>query len=77
MKIISRLFSACAIQIRGSSARCIKGKILGRVLRDISSVAADNRIQDGEIWIDKIGRISFSSEIPSAIHQRCRNVLGS
>jgi hypothetical protein len=77
MKFVSRLFSEYAIQIRGGSARCVKGKMLGRVMSDISSLASENNIQEGEIWINQAGRVSFSSEIPNTIHQRIRNVVSS
>ncbi|MFM7180699.1 MAG: DUF3634 family protein [Verrucomicrobiales bacterium] len=75
MKFFSRMFSEYAIQIHGASASCVKGKIAGSVLRDIHSIASANGVLEGEIWIDKIGRVTFSNEIPSAIHQRLRNAV--
>ena len=77
MKFLSRLFAEHAIQIRGESALCVKGKMLNRVLKDISSLASESGVKEGEIWISQLGEVSFSSEIPKAIHQRIRNVISS
>lgn len=77
MKFVSRLFSVYAIRISGGSARCVKGRMQSRVLTDISILAAENDLREGEIWIDQVGKVSFSSEIPPAIHQRIRNVICS
>ncbi len=75
MKLFSRLFATYAIQIRGGSAQCVKGKMATRVLSDLSCLASENNLEDGEIWIDQLGRVSFSKEIPESIHQRIRNVI--
>ena len=77
MKLFSRLFAEYAIQIRGGSARCVKGKMTNRVMSDISCLASEIHLEEGEIWINPVGKVSFSSEIPEAIHQRIRNVLSS
>lgn len=77
MKLISRLFATSAIRIRHGTASCVKGGIMSRQLADISSVAGDFQIERGEIWINPIGRVDFSKEIPEAAHQRIRNVLAS
>jgi hypothetical protein len=77
MNFVSRFFSSYAIQIRGGEARCVKGTMLSHVIMDISSLAADFGLKDGEIWIDQLGKVSFSSGIPKEIHQRIRNVLFS
>ena len=77
MRTLSRLFAENAIEIRGGSARCVKGKVVGRLLNEISSLASANDIKEGEIWIDPAGKVSFSREIPETIHQRIRNVIFS
>ena len=77
MNFISRFFSDSAIQIRHGSAYCVKGKMMSRLLKDISSLAADFNIEEGEIWIDQAGKVSFSSEFPEPIHQKIRNVICS
>lgn len=77
MKFVSRLLAAKAIQIRGGSAQCVKGKMVSCMLREISSLASDVNLQEGEIWIDQLGNLSFSREIPEAIRQRIKNVIAS
>jgi hypothetical protein len=77
MKVISRLFSSHAIQIRNGAARCIKGKILSSVIYDITSLAEDYNLKEGEIWINQINKVSFSIDIPQMLHQRIRNVISS
>jgi hypothetical protein len=77
MKFISRLFSESAIQIRGGTAYCVKGKIMNRLLNDLSSLAADFNINKGEIWIDQVGKVSFSTDLPKTMHQKIRNVISS
>ena len=77
MNLISRLFASSAIQIRDGKARCVKGNLMSRLLNDISSLAAESGIQQGEIWLDPLGKVSFSREIPEEIHQRIRNVISS
>jgi hypothetical protein len=77
MKLVSRLFAAYAIQIRGGSARCVKGTMVSRMMSDISSLASEVNLKEGEIWINQLGKVSFSREVPEAIHQRIRNVISS
>ena len=77
MKFLARFFAETAIQIRGGSARCAKGKMMSRLLSDIASLANDAGVTNGEIWIDQKGKVSFSHEIPSEYHQRMRNVIAS
>jgi hypothetical protein len=77
MKIISRFFSESAVQIRGGTAHCAKGKIMSRLLKDVSSLAVDFNVGQGEIWIDRVGKVSFSSDLPETMHQKIRNVISS
>jgi len=77
MKFISRLFSKSAIQIRGGTAHWAKGQLMNRLLKDISFLTAEAEIAEGEIWIDQTGKVTFSKEIPTEIHQRIRNVISS
>lgn len=77
MKFVSRFFSEYAIQIRSGSVRCVKGKMLNRVMSDISSLASEVDLREGEIWINQLGKVSFSGDIPEALHQRIRNVIAS
>jgi hypothetical protein len=77
MNFMSRFFSESAIQIRGGSAYCVKGKMMSRLLKDISSLATDFNIEEGEIWIDQVGKVSFSRDFPEPIHQKIRNVISS
>ena len=55
----------------------MKGKFNSRLLKEISSIAREADISDGEIWINPLGRVSFSNEIPVEIHQRIRNVISA
>ncbi len=77
MNFISRFFSESAIQIREGTAFCAKGKMMNRLLNDISYLAADFNIAQGEIWINQAGKVSFSRDLPESIHQRIRNVISS
>jgi hypothetical protein len=77
MKFVSRLFAAYAIQIRSGSARCVKGKMVSTMMSYISALASEVDLESGEIWIDQLGKVSFSNEIPQSIHQKIRNVLAS
>ena len=77
MNFISRLFAQYAIRIEQGSACCIKGRMADRIMRDLSSLASEHSLKDGEIWIDPVGRVSFSKAIPGAMHQRIRNVIFS
>jgi hypothetical protein len=77
MNFTSRLFAQYAIRIDQGSARCIKGKTADRIMRDLSSLAAEHSLKEGEIWIDPVGRVSFSKAIPEMMHQRIRNVIFS
>jgi hypothetical protein len=47
------------------------------MMSDISSLASEANLKEGEIWINQLGKVSFSSEIPASIHQRIRNVISS
>ncbi len=75
MKFVSRLFASTAIRIRGGTAYCLKGKRGNRIMAEISSIASEVNLKEGEIWIDPLGKVSFSREIPETIHQRIRNVI--
>lgn len=75
MKIILRIFAEQAIAVRQSNTRAVKGKVEGRLVREISSLCKQLGITDCEIWIDKIGRAEFSKEIPKEHYQKFRNVL--
>ncbi len=77
MKFISRFFATSVIQIKNGSAHCTKGKLMNRLLRDITILANESNLSEGEIWMDQSWRVSFSSEIPEEIRQRMRNVISS
>ena len=76
VRFVSRFFSGTTILIREGRATCVKGKISGSLLKDIGTLADEAGIRDGEIWIDKIQRITFSDGIPRELHQRFRNAIG-
>ncbi len=75
MKLISRLFATSAIRIHGGAAVCQKGRLTNRVLGDISILASEAGVESGEIWINPVGKVTFSSEIPEWLYQRIRNVI--
>lgn len=77
MKWISRALSALAIEIGPGFTRCLKGKMPSHVLTDLSMLLSQNGISAGEIWLDGTGRIRFSREIPTHLHQRLRNIIVS
>jgi hypothetical protein len=75
MKWLSRILSTQAIEVRAGATRCRKGKMRHHVLEDVSELMSCHKVRDGEIWIDALGRMSFSREIPEHLHQRLRNIL--
>ena len=75
MKILSRLLSSRAIDIRKGKAVALKGKFSHHELAEIGSTAELNKISSGEIWISSIGKVTFSSEIPESKQQQFRNTL--
>lgn len=77
MKIFSRYFADAAIRVFDGRAKCLKGKLNPKVLREVSLLCSDLSLTQGEIWIDKVGKITFSGEIDEKFHQRFRNVLCS
>jgi len=77
MKFISRFFATSVIRIKDGSAHCTKGKLMNRLLRDITILANEANISEGEIWMNQAWKVSFSSEIPEQIRQRMRNVISS
>lgn len=77
MRFLYRLFSSCAIRIgNDGKVACMKGKISHRTLREIESLAAEAGLRDGEIWIDRLQRLTFSPAISPRLHQQLRNVIG-
>jgi len=75
MKFLSRLFAETAIRIHQGRITCLKGKIMSRIMHDLTSLAAEHGVTHGEIWIDAMGKIKTSREIPESLHQRIRNIL--
>ena len=75
MKWLSRILCTQAIEVRAGAAYCRKGKMRHHVLNDVSELMSHHEVRNGEIWIDALGRISFSREIPEHLHQRLRNML--
>jgi pimeloyl-ACP methyl ester carboxylesterase len=73
---LSRFFSSAAILVKDGRATCVKGKVSGALLTDIGTLSAEAGLREGEIWIDKIQRITFSDGIPPEFHQRFRNLIG-
>ena len=77
MNFIKRFFAVEAVVVKNGVAKCVKGKFIGRALRDIQEVLQEAGLKNGEIWISKDKTISFSSDIPGELHQRLRNVVSS
>lgn len=77
MNFLAGLLSQHVIKIRDGDALCTKGKISSALLAEISSLASSHSVVKGDIWIDGVGRVSFSRHIPEALHQRLRNVIVS
>lgn len=75
MKLFSRLFADVAIQISGGSVKVLKGKLTPNRVRELKLLCDDLSLRRGEIWIDKVRKVSFSGEIDEKYHQRFRNVI--
>ncbi len=75
MKIFSRFFADAAILVSEGRAKRLKGKLNPKVMREISLLCSDISLTQGEIWIDKVGKVTFSGEIDERFHQRFRNVI--
>jgi ABC-type hemin transport system ATPase subunit len=75
MKWFSRLFADVSIQISGGDVRVIKGKVSPQKMGELKLLCHDLLLKRGEVWVDKIGKISFSDEIDERHHQKFRNVM--
>ena len=75
MHFLSRLFSNTAISFETGRYVAVRGKVSGPILRDLAGCLEDAWISKGEIWLAGNGRVSFSRNIPTEIHQRLRNIL--
>lgn len=75
MKIFSRFFADVAIQVSDERAKLLKGKLNPKVMREVSLLCSDLSLPRGEIWINAVGKLTFSAEIDERFHQRFRNVL--
>ena len=75
MKVFSRFFANAAIKITSGKPKLIKGKLKPKTMRELSLLCAGLSIQHAEIWINAIGKVTFSKEICERLHQRFRNVL--
>ncbi|BCX47432.1 DUF3634 domain-containing protein [Haloferula helveola] len=72
---LQKLLNPTVITIRDGRASMAKGRISGRIIRDLDEILADFGITRGTIAIDGTGRIQLSSSIPPSAHQRLRNLL--
>jgi hypothetical protein len=75
MKIISRLLSSHAIRICDGRAEVIKGKLEGRLVRDVASLCSQVGVRQCELWVDGSGRVTFSREVPNEHYQKFRNIF--
>ena len=75
MNLFSRIFANTAIKITAEKPKLIKGKLQPKTMRELSLLCSDLSIQSAEIWINEIGKVTFSKEISERLHQRFRNVL--
>ena len=79
LRFLRRFFgsSAFIVELREGKARCVKGKLLDRMLSEFSEVARQHGLAVGTV-LGKRGsagiRLRFSKEIPSASHQQFRNI---
>ena len=74
MKWFSRLLPVTVISITGSNITCRKGKIIPSIIGDLKDIFRGLSISGSEIWVDGVGKVSFSTEIPSRYHQRLRDL---
>jgi hypothetical protein len=75
MNWIKRIRSANTITVRRGTARDSQGKFLQWKLNAIVESLAAEEVKHAEIWISTNGTVSFSSAIPSQLHQRLRNII--
>ncbi|MGJ8657320.1 MAG: hypothetical protein ACSHX6_12805 [Akkermansiaceae bacterium] len=75
MKFFSRFFADIAIQVSGGEVSVVKGKLTPKRVRELKLLCGDLSLERGEIWIDGVGKVSFSSDIDERFHQRFRNVI--
>ena len=75
MNFITRLFADIAINISNGKATTVKGKLMRSTMMEITSLCRDYGIAKGEIWINSVGKVTFSSHIPKKLHQKVRNIL--
>jgi len=63
------------VRLRGGKISMKRGTLRSQVRDDLAEVLTSAGVADGFICINGGGRVSFSRSIPSALHQRLRNVL--
>ena len=75
MKFISRFFSSIAVKVDDGRAQLIKGKLEKQILREVSALCQEIGIDRCELWVDGMGKVTFSSEVPKQAYQKFRNVV--
>ena len=63
------------VRMNGGSIRVVRGSLRSHARDHVSDILTDAKVSKGFIAITSGNRVTFSRTIPSAIHQRLRNVL--
>jgi len=63
------------IQIRKGTVRVTRGRLKPHAKEHVIEILSEVRVSRGFIAVTADNRVAFSRGIPSAVHQRLRNVL--
>ena len=75
MKFFQRMGATVVVRIENGQATMVKGRIRSAGLRDVAAICRDGGVTKGEIWVNAVERVTYSSEIPDSLHQRLRNAV--
>lgn len=68
-------YAGTLLRVREGAIRVTKGQIRPHVREDVTEILAQAGVARGFIAITGSHRVTFSRNIPAAVHQRLRNVL--
>ena len=75
MNFLSRLLSVTAITFEHGRCQVVRGKVERHRLEALGACLAEAGVACCEIWIAGDGKVTFSREIGTLLHQRLRNIL--
>ena len=74
---LQKFLHPTVISVHEGRCQIAKGQVSTCALQDIESVLSEFHVAKGTITLDTARCARFSGSIPSACHQRLRNILAS